>query len=48
MIDVLKDKLYTMIDKYGLDSPEALEASQDLDNEIIKHMELINNNKKSD
>lgn len=45
MIDILKDKLYEMINKYGLDSPEALKASQDLDNEVIKHMELINNKK---
>lgn len=45
MIDVLKDKLYKTIDKYGLDSPEALKASEDLDKEIVRQMQIKEDSK---
>ncbi|MGG7078754.1 hypothetical protein [Clostridium sardiniense] len=40
MIDILKDKLYEVIDEHGLDSIEALRASEALDFEIVNEMKL--------
>ncbi|MBY0753944.1 Spo0E family sporulation regulatory protein-aspartic acid phosphatase [Clostridium sardiniense] len=45
MIDILKEKLYEIIDEHGLDSIEALRASEALDYEIVNQMKLIQSKK---
>lgn len=45
MIDILREKLYEIIDTHGLDSIEALRASENLDCEIVNEMNLIQSKK---